>query len=88
MTLLEKTASAQNIAEPGGRAPQAKLAEQAEGLSGSDLFQLCSRAAALAAGEHLQEWVLLNYFNVQQRIAILLSSVTMLLCDASAYITL
>ena len=36
-----------------GRRPLAKIAEQAEGFSGSDLLELCSRAAAVAVQEHL-----------------------------------
>lgn len=46
---------AQNTPEADGRQPQEKLAEQTEGLNGSDLLELCSRAAALAAEEHFQE---------------------------------
>ena len=45
----------QNSAGPQGRRPQARLAEQTEGMNGSDLLELCSRAAALAAEEHIKE---------------------------------
>ena len=46
----------QNVAdEADGKKPQTRLAEQTEGLCGSELLELCSRAAALAAEEHLQE---------------------------------
>jgi len=44
----------QNIAEEDGRKPLARLAEQTEGFNGSDLLELCSRAAALTVQEHLE----------------------------------
>lgn len=45
----------QNTAGAEGRKPQKILAEQTEGLNGSDLLELCSRAAGHAAEEHLIE---------------------------------
>jgi len=45
---------AKNIAEEDGRKPLARLAEQTEGFNGSDLLELCSRAAALTVQEHLE----------------------------------
>lgn len=38
----------QNVPSVDGRRPLAKIAEQTDGFSGSDLFELCSRAAVAA----------------------------------------
>lgn len=43
----------QNLAMADGRRPLAKVAEQTEGYSGSDLMELCSRAAMSSIQESL-----------------------------------
>ena len=45
----------QNGAADGGRRPLAKIAEHTEGFSGSDLMELCSRAAAQPVQEVIEQ---------------------------------